>query len=152
MCTGIALSRQEVPARLAGQIATHLYVRASREEYQFHWWQTPTLLPVHWNGGLQCVRWGSKSRRSRLPYGGWLEEEHRASLLPSGSLADVVIPASLGYERGTWFLIDMGIRGVAVRDEDGSPIVYMLMKRSTNYYRNMTQQSPLMPIFIEQVI
>ena len=31
-------------------------------------------------------------------------------------------------------------------------VVYMLVKPSTNYYRNMTEQAPLMPVLVGQVI
>jgi hypothetical protein len=63
----------------------------------------------------------------------------------------VVIPASFGYEAGVWFAINEGVKGVLVQDGTG-PVVYMLMTRSSNYYRNMTQQTPTMPVLVGQVI
>jgi hypothetical protein len=64
----------------------------------------------------------------------------------------VVIPANLGHHRGTWFLITTGIRGVVLPDVPGGPVVYLLVRPSTNYYRNMTEQEPLMPVLVDQVI
>jgi hypothetical protein len=64
----------------------------------------------------------------------------------------VVIPANLGQHRGTWFLIRIGVRGVVLPDVAGGPVAYMLVRPSTNYYRNMTEQEPLMPVLVKQII
>ena len=78
--------------------------------------------------------------------------EHVAQGLIAGAHPDdVVIPASLGCQKGTWFLIAEGIRGVVIRAR-GGPVVYMLTEPASNYYRNMTEQSPTMPLFVNQVI
>ena len=154
MCTGIAIAVSELPVTLTAdrRLVGRVYKRGSMEEVQFHWWQTPPLIPVQRDGRLQLMPWGSKDRRSRLPYGGWISRD----LLNVGTLQnvhaeDVVIPANLGFHRGTWFLIVEGIRGVLIRDRCG-PIVYMVTEPSTNYYRNMTEQEPMMPELIGQVI
>lgn len=153
--TGIALTLSEVPAVLFERyrLADRLYERAGRRELQFHWWQTPTLLPVQWEGRLRLVRWGSKSRREKLPYGGWLA----LAQLEAGGLAHahpepVVVPANLGHHKGTWFVISTGIRGVVLPDVPGGPVAYLLVAPSTNYFRNMTEQEPLMPVLVNQVI
>lgn len=65
---------------------------------------------------------------------------------------EVEIPAMLGFHKGTWYLVDEGIRGVVLPDVPGGPVVYMLTEPSTPYYRNMTGQSPFMPALIGQVI
>jgi hypothetical protein len=62
-----------------------------------------------------------------------------------------VIPANLSFHHGTWVLIVEGIRGILIRDCCG-PIAYMVTEPSTNYYRNMTEQEPMMPELIGQVI
>lgn len=62
-----------------------------------------------------------------------------------------MIPANLGFQKGTWFLIVEGIRGIVIESRAG-PIVYMLTEPASNYYRNMTEQSPMMPLFVNQVI
>ena len=63
----------------------------------------------------------------------------------------VVIPAALGQHRGTWFLISEGIRGVVLQSRTG-PVAYLLTVKSSNYYRNMTEQEPWMPVLVDQVI
>ena len=54
----------------------------------------------------------------------------------------------MGPESGTCFLIETGIRGVVV--PGNTPVVYVLFEPSTNYYRNMTGQSPLMPVLVNR--
>jgi hypothetical protein len=149
MCTAIALISSELPIEMAERLSGRLHSREGREEFQFHWWQNPTLLPVRWGGSLKLLPWGSKSRRGPLPYGGWISEEHVSSVLSAPD--EVVVPANLGFQAGTWFLILEGIKGVVVETKDG-PRVYMLTTRSTNYYRNMTEQSPNMPALVNQTI
>ena len=53
---------------------------------------------------------------------------------------------------GAWFLIASGVRGVVLPELPGGPAAYMLVRPSTNYYRNMTEQEPLMPVLVDQVI
>lgn len=154
MCTAIALAPSELPVALVRQnrLVERVHQREGREEFQFHWWQVPTLLPVRWDGRLEILPWGSKSRRGPLPYGGWLPVEHLAEgVLASARPEEVVIPANLGQQKGTWFLIHEGIRGVVIETR-GGPVVYMLTEPASNYYRNMTEQSPVMPLFVNQVI
>ena len=103
-------------------------------------------------GKLEIVTWGSKSRRSPLPYGGWISvADIGAGIIANSGTEEVVIPANLGLQKGTWFVINEGIRGLIIVVR-GTPIVYMLMEPATNYYRNMTEQSPTMPVFVDQVI
>ena len=149
--TGIALIASEVPLSLtdAPAWAARRHERAGRVEFQFHWWQSPALLPVRWEGVLRLLPWGDRRRGTPLPRGGWIEEERVPGLTDP---EEAVIPASLGHHRGTWFLIHEGVRGVVIRDGAGKPVVYMLMRPATNYYRNMTEQSPLMPALVGQVI
>lgn len=155
MCTGIAIALGELPNAFAEdmRLTDRLYKREGRDEFQFHWWQSPAFLPVQWEGVLQLLPWGSRNRRGGLPYGGWIPRtdlEH--GMLGSARTEDVVIPANLGYHHGTWFLIVEGIRGILVRDRTAGPVVYMITEPSTNYYRNMTEQEPMMPELIGQVI
>ena len=95
---------------------------------------------------------GNKSRRGPLPYGGWVPLEHLAAGVLAGAEAEeVVIPANFGQQKGTWFLVNEGIKGVVIVTAYG-PVVYMLTEPASNYYRNMTEQSPTMPVFVNQVI
>jgi hypothetical protein len=155
VCTGIALTLSEVPAALLdrGRLRDQVYDRDGRPEVQFHLWQNPPLLPVRWEGRLQVVRWGCPERRGHRSFGGWLTEEQLAAgLLAALHPEPVVIPANLGHHKGTWFLITTGIRGVILPGVPGGPAAFMLVKPATNYYRNMTEQEPLMPVLVDQVI
>lgn len=152
MCTGIALAFGELPVVLSAdaRLASRLYQREGRDEVQFHWWQQPPLLPVQWDGALHLMPWGNKSRKSRLPLGGWISQgDLEYGILQNARAEDVVIPANLGFHRGTWFLIIEGIRGILLRE---AGVVYMVTEPSTNYYRNMTEQEPMMPALVGQVI
>jgi hypothetical protein len=154
MCTGIAIAVSELPVELVRRhrLLERVYARAGVEEFQFHWWQVPTLLPVRREGKLELLPWGSKLRRGPLPYGGWVSLEHvESGLFANAHPEEVVIPANLGHQKGTWFLVVEGIKGVVV-EARGGPVVYMLTEPASTYYRNMTEQSPIMPLFVNQVI
>lgn len=146
--TGIALLTSELPVSMLSEVADRIHDRAGKLEVRFEWWHEPTLLPVRWDGALRLLPWGSKVRRSRLPQGGLLTREQVESGILTG-IEEVVIPANYGLQRGTWFLIEEGVRGVVVPE---APVVYVLMDRATNYYRNMTGQSTTMPVFVNQTI
>src|SRR5690349_3934548 len=146
MCTGIALTLSEVPVELIGRhgLADRVYDRGGQKEVQFHLWHAPPLLPVQWEGRLRVVRWGARERRGPRPLGGWVTEEQLAAgVFAALNPEPVVIPANLGHHRGTWFLITTGVRGVVLPEVPGGPAAYMLVRPSSNYYRNMTEQEPL---------
>jgi hypothetical protein len=146
--TGIALLASELPAHLLEPVRDRIHERAGQPEVRFEWWQTPALLPVRWEGSLRLLPWGSKERRSRLPFGGLISQEQiAAGVFAHAFPEEAVIPANYGFHRGTWFLIEEGIRAVVLPD---GPRVYVLVEPSTNYYRNMTGQSPLMPVLVNQ--
>ena len=152
MCSAIALPPSELPDELVRQLAGRFHTRGGRNEIRFHWWQTPTILPVRREGKLELLQWGSKSRYGPLPYGGWISADHiAAGAIAGASPEEVVIPANLGLQNGVWFVISVGIKGVVIRARHGST-VYMVIEPATNYYRNMTEQSPMMPVFVDQVI
>jgi hypothetical protein len=64
---------------------------------------------------------------------------------------EVVVPASLGLDRGVWFLVREGVRAVVVRDERGQPVAYVLVEPSTDYYKIMTR-SDWMPTLVGERI
>lgn len=148
--TGLALALSEVPDRIIEEHPERVYEREGKQELQFHWWQTPTVIPVRWNGRLQTLRWGNRDRRGRLPYGGWISvAQMEAGLFAHARPEEVVIPANLGFHRGVWFLVAEGFRGVILPRVPGGPVVYMLIEPATNYFRNMTEQSETMPVLVE---
>ena len=64
----------------------------------------------------------------------------------------VMIPATMGLDRGVWYRIRQGIRGLVVQDERGCPRVYVLCEPSTHYYQVMTRGSRWMPTLIDELI
>jgi hypothetical protein len=151
--TGLALSLSDLPSVLieSAEITPRVYDRHGKPEVRFLWQHGRPILPVRWCGSVRLFPWGSQKRRgTALPYGGWVSEDRvRAGVFHSPE--PVVIPATFGYEAGVWFGIDEGVTGVVVQDGTG-PVVYMLMRPSSNYYRNMTRQTPMMPVLVGQVI
>jgi hypothetical protein len=111
------------------------------------------VLPAWLGGRLQVVRWGNRRGQSRmLPCTAWTWR----STLEGGGWGDrepepVVIPAALGLDRGVWFHVREGLRGVAVRDERGVPAVYVLVEPATHYYQVMTR-SEWMPSLVGELI
>jgi hypothetical protein len=153
--TGFALLHSEVPSEiLPGLIAANpkrVYQREGKEELQFHWWQDPRQLPVLWDGEFRLLLWGNKNRRAPLPQGGWLTVDGVAALAGSHP-EEVVIPAQMGCVNGRWTIIDVGVKGVVLPDIPGGPVVYVLIRPSTNYYRNLSGREAMMPVFVNQVV
>lgn len=151
--TGLALPLCDLPSRLhdAAEVRDRVYDRHGLTEVRFHWQHGAPVLPVRWCGSVRLFRWGSRRRGGTpLPYGGWVSEDRvRAGVFFRPEA--VVIPAAFGYEAGVWFGINEGVHGVLVGDRDG-PAVFVVMRPATNYYRNLTQQSALMPALVNQVI
>jgi hypothetical protein len=46
----------------------------------------------------------------------------------------------------------VGVRGVVLTAVRGEPVVYVLVRPASNYYRNLSGQEPLMPVFENQVV
>ena len=61
----------------------------------------------------------------------------------------VEIPATFGLERGRWFRVTQGIRGLLVPDERGNNVVYMICEPASHYYQVMTR-SDRMPVLIKE--
>ncbi|MCA9241579.1 MAG: hypothetical protein KDA37_15320 [Planctomycetales bacterium] len=157
MCKGISILK----ARLKQELFEH-YELASRvvmrdggdqEELHFMFPDPVVQLPVEWDGQTTILEWGNRgNKESRLPRTGWCREESLKAgkwrwLRPE----PVVIPADFGLEKGVWFLINEGIQGVVVRDEQQRPHVYMLTTQASTYYQNMTRHDR-MPVLVDQVI
>ncbi|MGY8770314.1 MAG: hypothetical protein ACKVH8_18000 [Pirellulales bacterium] len=153
MCTGIALDRQDVSDHLIEEydLQQQLTTRAEgdRQEVQFRFQDKKARLPVQNGPQLMVLEWGNRDNKaSRLPKTGWcrlesLEEGRWRWLSPQ----EVTIPASFGLEKGVWFQINEGMKGVSVQDETGHSHVYMLTQESSHYYRTMTHHSR-MPVFV----
>lgn len=135
MCSGISLSWRDVPDALIKRHGLHDRICTRSEgadrEIQFLRRHRKPLVPAWRDSQLNIYPWG---------------HHLRAESLADGFLADdameVVIPASMGVDKGVWFQIREGLKGVFVRGR-----VHMLTKPASHYYRIMTR-SRRMPVFI----
>lgn len=155
MCVGVALAYSELPLALIEKygLDERLHDRGGEKEVRFYWAATPTLLPVWWNGKLHVLRWGNKDRAERkLPPTGWTwEETVESGWWSEMSPEPVVVPASFGLSNGVWFKVKQGMRGLMVHDRRGEPVVFMVCRPATRYYKVMTR-SEWMPALIDEVI
>ncbi len=155
MFAGVALTLSEVPVELVEQhgLRRRVYERGGEAEVQFLLRDGERVLPVWLDGRLQVVRWGNRRGQSRvLPCTAWTW----LATLEGGGWGDrgavpVVIPATMGLDRGVWFRVREGVRGVVVRDERGQPVVYVLVEPASHYYQVMTR-SGWMPALVGELI
>jgi len=155
MCAGIALAWSEIPTELIGRhgLERRAHERGGEREVRFLHRDKKPRLPVWRDGRLQIARWGNSRGESRyLPRTGWTWLETIDSGGWKGKEAvPVDIPASLGLERGVWYRVRQGMRGLLVPDERGCAVVYMICEPSSHYYQIMTR-SLRMPVLIEERI
>lgn len=156
MCNGIALAWSELPREMIGrhQLRRRAHKRVGGEfELRFFYEDRFPKLPIRRDGRLQLARWGNGRGQSRtLPRTGWTW----AASLEQGLWRDlepirVVIPATLAQEKGVWYPVRQGIRGLLVPDERGMAVAYILCRPATSYYQMMTR-SDRMPILVEEKI
>ena len=153
MCFGIALSIDALPEKLVERYPDRMALRDPEDirELRFTFRDPKAELPVWHDNRLEIIAWGNRDdHKSRLPRTGWCRQES----LDSGRWAwlhpkPVEIPASLGLEKGVWFLITEGIRGILVHDENNRPHVYMLTQPASRYYQVMTRHDR-MPVLLGQ--
>jgi hypothetical protein len=155
MCVGIALAWSELPTELIGRhgLERRAYERGGEKEVRFLYRDRKPRLPVWRDGRMQIVRWGNGRGQSRyLPRTGWtwLETINEGGWRGLDAVA-VDIPATLGLDRGVWFHVRQGMRGLLVPDERGCAVVYMICEPASHYYQVMTR-SPRMPVLIEDRI
>jgi hypothetical protein len=103
---------------------------------------------------LFFARWGNGKGQSRvLPRTGWTwVQTIREGRWQGSGAVPVEIPANFGRERrGVWYVIETGIRGLLVPDENGWAVCYMVCEPSSHYYKIMTG-SDRMPVLIDQRI
>ena len=150
MCGGIAIQWKTVPQNLREQhgIAP---TRIGTEErvIQFHFRDRKPLLPAIRNSELDIYPWGNRDdKTSRLPRTGWCKSESLEQgkwdyLKPES----VEIPAIMGLEKGVWFEIDGGLKGILVNDEAETPHVFMLTQPASSEYIELTMHER-MPVFL----
>lgn len=157
MCKGISILKAKLKQELFDEynLASRVTARSEAAEPELHFlFPDPIVeLPVEWDGQTHILEWGNRgNKESRLPRSGWCRQESLEAgkwrwLMPE----PIVIPADFGLEKGVWFAIDEGIRGIVVRDERERPHVYMLTTEASVYYKNMTRHER-MPVLVGQVI
>ena len=119
------------------------------------WGRTEPVLPALLSGEEEdeevsrIFLWGNRNKEISLPQTGWARIESMIGgkwdyLRPS----QVVIPVTHGVEKGKWFEINHGIRGVLV-SRDGHERVYMLTEEANPEFLNVTGH-PRMPVLVEQ--
>ncbi len=155
MCDGIALAWAELPLDLIERhgLSGRRHDRGGEWEAQFLFRDRVPRLPIWRDGRLQIARWGNGRGQSRvLPRTGWTWREtiEAGGWRESGAIL-VEIPATLGLERGVWFRIRRGIRGLLVPDEQGRAVCYMVCEPATHYYHVMTR-SDRMPLLLSDRI
>ena len=155
MCVGIGLAWFELPKELIERhrLERRIHERGGEREARFLFRDRNPRLPIWRDGRLLIARWGNGRGESRLlPRTGWtwmstVQEGYWRDLDP----IPVDIPATIGLERGVWFRIRQGIRGLLVPDERGNAVVYMICEPASHYYQVMTR-STRMPVLIEERI
>jgi hypothetical protein len=155
MCTGIALAWNELPTELTVRLnlRRRIHERGGEAEVRFLFEDLEPLLPIWRDYQLEIACWGNHRGRSKiLPRTGWVwREELESGVWKNTDAAKVVVPATLGLEKGVWFRIRQGIHALIVSDEHKIPHVYMLCDEPTHYYRVMTR-SDRMPLLVEEHI
>ena len=120
-----------------------------------YWGRSEPVLPVLLSDGEssdevpQLFLWGNRNKDLSLPQTGWARMESIAAgkwsyLRP----APVIIPVTHGVEKGKWFDITHGIRGLLVARGDLQR-VYMLTEEANPEFLTVTGHDR-MPVLIEQ--
>jgi hypothetical protein len=156
MLSGTALALSEMPVELIVRhgLERRMCDRGGEREVQFLFADSERLLPVWRNGRLEVLRWGNRRGESaRLPCTAWTQR----GTIDSGGWGEcgvepVVIPATMGLDKGVWYRIRQGIHGLVAADERGQPRVYVICEPSSHYYQVMTRGSRWMPALIDERI
>jgi len=155
MCQGVALLESEMPWFLVEQHARRIHRRGEgvEGELRFLYRDAEPMLPIWHEGVWRVVRWGNRRRRGKLPPTGWTwKDTVEAGGWSSFGAEPVNILCNLAMDKGVWFRVRQGIRGLLVRDEmDDELCVYMICEPATRYYSIMTR-SDRMPTLIQEVI
>jgi hypothetical protein len=155
MSEGIALAWSELPIEMIKQhnLERRAHERGGEVEIRFLHNDRHPRLPVWRDGRLQIVRWGNTRRQSRfLPPTGWTWQ----TTIDEGGWANanavpIDIPAHLVLDRGVWYRVHQGIRGLLAPDEKGIAVAYIICEPASHYYHIMTRNDR-MPILIEERI
>lgn len=143
---GISLSWRSLPQALIDRhaLGDRVVVRSDEadREIRFLYRDACPFLPAWVGNELNVFSWGHPRRTSKLPRTKAVAQETiRAEIWQNVHPEPVDIPANFGWDKGVWYRIKEGIRGILVRDESNNPIVYMLTEPASHYYRVMTRNN-----------
>ena len=135
---GISLSWRSLPQMLIDRHALldRVIVRSddADREFRFLYRDTRPLLPVWVGSELTIFSWGHPRRRSKLPRTSAITQEaFQAGVWLGVHPEPVDIPANFGWDKGVWYRIKEGIRGILVADESNNQIVYILTEPASHY-------------------
>ncbi len=158
MCGGVIFPyRKEY-----GETLAQYYAQAEVAEFEksgqvrsLYWQRGEPLLPVLFEDGeeetprYELMLWGNRSKDIPLPQTGWarlnsMAEGKWSYLKPE----PVLIPVTYGVEKGKWFTIEHGIKGMAVQRAHHRR-VYMLTDDANEEYLTMTHHAR-MPVLQNQ--
>jgi hypothetical protein len=135
------------------RLQARLFTRGGEPEVRFFFRDAERMLPIIHDGALRLVRWGARRSESAvLPPTGWtwLSSVEGGQWGESGA-EPVVIAVTMGFDKGNWFRIREGIRGLLVRDEGGVESVYMMCEPSSHYYQVMTRSQRMPGLIGERI-
>ncbi len=157
MCDGVSLLRSEIPQRLIRQfkLESRVVVRGEQapEEIRFLRREGRPWLPAWHAGQLGIHAWGCRSRQEQgFPPGAWCHREHlEAGYWRHLQPEPVEIPANYVLDRGIWYVVRDGLRGVLLRRPRDVPRVYVLTEAASHYYHVMTRHDR-MPVLLHERI
>jgi hypothetical protein len=158
MCRGISILKSRIRQELFEEYELARLVHRRNDTTEEELWfdfadRTKTvLLPIIHDGQLVIREWGNRNGKGKLPKTGWCQQESLAAGKWRWLSPELVeIPANFGLEKGIWFEVTEGMKGVLVRDESRHEHVYMLTEAASHYYEVMTRHNR-MPVLIGQVI
>jgi hypothetical protein len=155
MLTGVALALSELPVELVARhgLKRRIHERGGEAEVRFLFADRQRVLPFWMEGQLLVIPWGNRRGESKsLPQTVWTRQTIiQSGAWGEGELHPVIIPATLELDRGVWYCIRQGVRGVVVYDEAKRPRVYVICEPASHYYRTMPR-SNWMPALVGERI
>lgn len=142
MCGGIGFNLSDIDKKEL----LHFYEPEEIEQFKktgiglsFFWNREPTLPVQDSHHKVRLLNWGNRNKKINLPKTGWAKSESlKNSKWDYLKPKEVIIPAVKGYEKGVWFPIKKGIKGIVI-DKDGEQRVYMVTRQSSPEYLNLTK-------------
>lgn len=153
MCEVISIGWSELP--IVAYAKRSMRRRVHRREKQREVWfaadEDPPFVPIRRGGRVQVARWGNVGGySSALPRSNWTwQAAVEAGRWAQVGAEPVVIPATFARDKGVWYHVRQGIRGLLAPDETGIAVCFLICEKASVVYRNMTR-SDRMPVFVNQ--